>query len=401
MAEDVSGSGMGQAVTKGLGGSRPDSRSYTYQNAIRVICTGNQREVRKLAAVDIYKLLCEKFGQDGEMIRSIDGIGKGVNQGEWIVSFPDGKHPDEIGVGITVQYSLGSAYLQDARKEFSEVKTKEAIKDLQFRISGLPIDVNNQELQSKLVKLGFKVDLPQLRQLYDRTTKFRSEVVLFRIRVDSEKEQELVAKAGQHTIALRGYTFKINIVCYGYCLRCKKAGHVSRDCVEREEPTCDLCKEAGQIKRTCPNRETILASRKAKTTCYVCYRKGHYSSDCDTAWIQPHQKQMNNGYVRNTVVYDENKTDEESESYSESNSVHDHPTVAASVTPRALPIEEPLARNVQLAIDLQTVMALAGSTKRGSNERTPPSDLSSNDGKLHKPSNSQDGSLHTANPWCF
>jgi len=163
MNEDVTGSGKGQAVTKGLGGSRPDSRSYTYQNAIRVICTGNQREVRKLAAVDIYTLLCGKFGQGSEMISSIDGIGKGVNQGEWIVTFPDGKHSDEIGESVVVQYSLGNAYLQDARKEFAEVKTKET-KDLQFRISGLPIDVNNQELHSELDKLGFNVELPQLRR---------------------------------------------------------------------------------------------------------------------------------------------------------------------------------------------------------------------------------------------
>jgi len=63
-------------------------------------------------------------------------------------------HRNLVIFRIVVQYSLGNAYLQDARKEFSEVKRKET-KDLQFRISGLPIDVNNQELHSELDKLVF------------------------------------------------------------------------------------------------------------------------------------------------------------------------------------------------------------------------------------------------------
>ncbi len=202
-----------------------------------------------------------------------------------------------------------------------------------------------------------------------------------------------MAKAGQHSIVLRGYTFKINVVCYGYCLRCKKSGHVSKDCDERVKPTCDLCKETGHIKKSCPNRETILANRKKNTTCYVCYRKGHYSSECDTAWIQPQQQCSNNGYVRTAVVYGKNKTEDESESEDEPNTER---TVAASGTPIELHNNQ-RASNDQLAIELQTAMTLAGKNKRGAEDRTPPSDSSRNDSKFHKPSNSPDGSLHTAN----
>ncbi len=96
------------------------------------------------------------------------------------------------------------------------------------------------------------------------------------------------------------------------------------------------------------------------------------------------------------MVYDNNKTEEKSESEDESNTELEHPTVATSGTPIELHNNQ-RASNDQLAIDLQTAMTLAGKNKRGATDRTPPSDSIRNDSKFHKPSNSPDGSLHTAN----
>jgi len=49
-----------------------------------------------LTASSIYKMTCDQYGSSSDLIKSIDGIGKGVNQSEWIISFPDGKHPDVL-----------------------------------------------------------------------------------------------------------------------------------------------------------------------------------------------------------------------------------------------------------------------------------------------------------------
>ena len=398
MNEDVTGSGEGQADTLGLGGAKPDSRSYIYRNAIRAICTGDQREVRKLTAANIYNMMCEQYGSSSDLIKSIDGIGKGVNQGEWIISFPNGKHPDALfkeGPDVVVKNSVGNVYLQDARKKFSEVKAaRQPTKDLQFRISGLPIDVYKKELQVELNKLGFKVDLTQMRQMYDRTTKIRSEIVLFRVKVDSGKaEHELVEKSGQHTIELSGYTFKISVVCYGYCLTCKKSGHVSKDCDQRNRATCDLCKEIGHMKKSCPRREEILTQRRSKTTCFTCYRTGHYSSECDTEWIQPAQRTsepMTNDGLEGS--------DRKHVTCGDSQPVcseDDQTTVRPTEQPTVKMTEED-ERNEQIANELRTAQTLVGG-KRGRNNSSPPSATGHNGGKLLRHSTSENESLHTPN----
>jgi len=73
MNEDVTGSGKGQADTLGLGGAKPDSRSYIYRNAIRAICTGDQKEVRKLSAANIFNMMCEKYGSSSDLIKHRQG----------------------------------------------------------------------------------------------------------------------------------------------------------------------------------------------------------------------------------------------------------------------------------------------------------------------------------------
>ena len=65
MNVDVAASGEVQAVNQGLGGTNPDVNDgqrqvqgrnamwYTYQNSIRVICPGSQREISRISNVDI------------------------------------------------------------------------------------------------------------------------------------------------------------------------------------------------------------------------------------------------------------------------------------------------------------------------------------------------------------
>jgi hypothetical protein len=92
MSVDVAESGEVQAVNQGLGGTNPNNGQrqvqgrnamwYTYQNSIRVICPGSQREISRISNVDINKMLCHKYGTESKLIRNIDGMERGVNQGE-------------------------------------------------------------------------------------------------------------------------------------------------------------------------------------------------------------------------------------------------------------------------------------------------------------------------------
>jgi hypothetical protein len=92
MSVDVAASGEVQAVNQGLGGTNPDVNDgqrqiqgrnamwYTYHNSIRVIYP--QREISRISNVDINKMLCHKYGTESKLIRNIDGMERGVNQGE-------------------------------------------------------------------------------------------------------------------------------------------------------------------------------------------------------------------------------------------------------------------------------------------------------------------------------
>ena len=82
-------------------------------------------------------MLCQKYGKESEIIRNVDGIGWGVNQGEWIVTYSNGRYPDQImKEGGEIKLQDGNAYIQDARDYILEIKAPEKVteKELSFRI---------------------------------------------------------------------------------------------------------------------------------------------------------------------------------------------------------------------------------------------------------------------------
>jgi len=52
-----------------------------------------------------------------------------------------------------------STHIQDARKVYTDIERKVNMKELQFGITGQPIDFSQQELRSELIKLGIQVEL--------------------------------------------------------------------------------------------------------------------------------------------------------------------------------------------------------------------------------------------------
>jgi len=293
MADESDGrSGRDQADNDGLGGNplvnddtilatlcNPMER--TYDKSIRVVFQGNPRELTRKRHAEVHRFLGSKYGYESEVMKQIDGIGKGVRPGEWIVSFrsmpavlKDMK--SDIDEDVIVQ---------DACKQYvppTRIKTSE----LTFRIDGLPLDCVREELYDCLKSLGFPLhSADQLRQLYDRETNIRTEVVLFRMRVNIEESITAVKLTGAHTIKLGKFGWKISVVCYGYCLKCKETGHVMKDCPKKQPMTCFKCGETGHRKFNCP----VMKEKRDNARCFSCNKIGHFSNDCNKKWVHPDQ----------------------------------------------------------------------------------------------------------------
>ena len=144
------------------------------------------------------------------------------------------------------------------------------------------------------------------------------------------------------------------------------------------------------MKKNCERRDAILAQRRSKTTCFTCYRTGHYSSECDTEWIQPAQRTSEPMIYDGLEVSDRKHVtcgDRQPECSEE-----DQTTVRPTEQPTVKMTEED-ERNEKIANELRTAQALVGG-KRGRNNSSPPGH---NGGKLLRHSTSENESLHTAN----
>jgi hypothetical protein len=292
MADESDGvSGRDQADNDGLGGNplvndaileqlcNPMER--TYEKSIRVVFQGNPREFIRKRHSEVHRFLGSKFGYESEVMKQIDGIGKGVRPGEWIVSF---KSMPAVLKDMKSDID-DDVFVQDACKQYvppARIKTVE----LTFRIDGLPLDCVREELYDRLKSLGFQLySADQLRQLYDRETKVRTEVVLFRMRVNEDEVVKVVNLTGAHTIKLGKFGWRINVVCYGYCLKCKKDGHLMKDCPNKQPMKCFKCGETGHKKFNCP----IVKEKRVNARCFSCSQTGHFSNECDIKWVHPDQ----------------------------------------------------------------------------------------------------------------
>ena len=64
------------------------------------------------------------------------------------------------------------------------------------------------------------------------------------------------------------------------CYRCKESGHIARDCsLPPEEPVCYVCNERGHFARNCPSQ----SESRQNMSCYNCNKSGHISRNCPDA----------------------------------------------------------------------------------------------------------------------
>ena len=137
---------------------------------------------------------------------------------------------------------------------------------------------------SQLKNLDLDIERPEhMRQMYDRESGIRSEVVMFRLFVEEKLRNEVGSKAGDYEIVLGGFKFKIKIKCYGYCFKCKK-GNFAKDC---DQIKCFVCSSPDHVKRDCPLRLKELLEKKSKSKCFNCHQSGHFSNECDLNWVDP------------------------------------------------------------------------------------------------------------------
>ena len=58
--------------------------------------------------------------------------------------------------------------------------------------------------------------------------KIYSDLMDFSVVANETEERSRIAKlAGNHDLTLSGVAYKVNITCFGFCMRCKEEGHTS------------------------------------------------------------------------------------------------------------------------------------------------------------------------------
>ena len=267
-SDDVAKRGVSQAESS-LGGVVPlvvgsSPLEKVYDKSIRLLLNPMNIDNRKVTHSEIYKEIANVYGRSSKEVVEIAGIGKGANELEWIVSYKNG-FPSSFQKA-NVYINGFEVKIEDAGKRVvPKINTKLPVvkkkRDMLFRIDGLPLDAGQNELFNQLnaLKIGI-ADPKHMRQIYDRITNIRTEVVMFRLFVEEEMRDKEAMKAGDYEILLGGFKFKIKIKCYGYCFRCKKSGHLAKDCDYGK--SCFECGSLDHMKRECPVRIDELFKKK-------------------------------------------------------------------------------------------------------------------------------------------
>ena len=247
-----------------------DARCKVYSNSIRLSLGHLKKFKQRTDGKAIYAQMVDKFGSDSPAVKGITGIAPHVDQ-SWIIAYGKIKVPRDV-VDNVIRLNDCEVRIEDAaieasvyeakRQEAAERVEAEAKRVMTFRVQGLPLDTKQEELFSALNHLGFGIeDLNKVRQMFDNYggQLIRNGIVLFRVSCSNKERQKLFELLGEHTIELSEINWTIKINCFGFCVGCKKEGHIASKCPEKLV-TCYYCSQEGHERKNCPE----LSEKKKK-----------------------------------------------------------------------------------------------------------------------------------------
>jgi len=263
-----------------------EARGKLFTNSIRLSLGHLNKFKQRTDGKAIYAEMVAKFGSNSCAVKGITGIAPHVDQ-SWIIAYGIIKVPEKV-VSSTIKLNDCDVKIEDASIEASVYETErlkaaerlaaEAKRVMTFRVQGLPLDVRQNELFDVLNGLGFGIeDMNKVRQMYDNFggQLIRNGIVLFRVSCSNKERQKLLELLGEHQIELSEIHWKIKINCFGFCVGCKKEGHIASKCPEKVV-SCYYCRKGGHEKKDCPE----LSEKKNKSTCFKCRQSGHFSREC-------------------------------------------------------------------------------------------------------------------------
>ena len=266
-----------------------DARKKTYVNAIRLSMGQLKKFKQRTESRAIYVAMVDKFGASATEVKGITAIGKAVDL-TWIVVY---KESPQGMVGQSIKINDCVIEIEDAgivasvyvvrRAEKAEKEKATAVSVMSFRIQDLPIDVEQQELHSKIQTLGFGgVQLKDVKKMWDNYDGqlVSNGMVSFSLSCTVEERQSFASLTGEKKVTLGGLEWAIKINCFGFCIGCKKEGHKIGDCTDKSALKCHHCDEEGHIKSKCDVFLALMVDKKASSTCFKCRQKGHFSRDC-------------------------------------------------------------------------------------------------------------------------
>ena len=156
--------GTDQAHTR-PGGSVPVSNSSassmspagkTFINSIRLVFDSKKLENRKINHREVFSIINSHFGSNSAQITNISGIGKGTSGFDWIISYL--KEIPSNTIEKVIVYKNKEVLIEDASQTMHSYENKRLQlrkTSLLFRITGLPLDVNLNDLKVYLTNMGF------------------------------------------------------------------------------------------------------------------------------------------------------------------------------------------------------------------------------------------------------